>query len=276
MFREKDDTVVVDYYAVEVYLPYDYMGKSYRGYEYYSIVGSHVRFFAVGMMRTFNSKQEYEKDHNTLPCYPLGIPMLITSAPSQIDVMNVQFSKTGPIRKCVVLTYFKNDLFMTTRQSIKSSNNVMIIMNQLESGKYDFFPPEAMVTLLQDAQSMNNVKLRIPTEEEEIFVAERYRDPSKKYQKARFSENPDTDQLASYNLRQESMDMSTYQAWTSEDINKSLVVSANRAEAGISDEPTIMEMIVTGQDMFGVAEARDERLRQQEKLNQTSKKDTQG
>ena len=40
MFRESGGNVFITSYALELYLPYDYMGKSYRGYEYYSLLGT--------------------------------------------------------------------------------------------------------------------------------------------------------------------------------------------------------------------------------------------
>lgn len=259
MFREAKGSIFVGDYAVEVYLPYGYMGKAYRGFEYYSIIGSNVRFFGVGMMRIFSNEKELENPLS-VETIPLGIPMLITSAPSNIDVRDVQYTKNGPIRRCIVLLYYKDDQFMTTTECIKSSNNVMIIMNQLEGGKLDYFPPDAMVQLFQDVQSYNNVKLRIPTEEEEIFVAERYRDPANHNKKARLSETMDPDKLISYNMRQEGMNTSTYQAWTNEDINTSLIVSSNRHKKGITDKIGPMEAIVRGLDMSEYAKARDNRI----------------
>ena len=106
MFRQANDVIFVDTYALEVYLPYEYMGKAYRGYEYYNLVGTHVQFYAVGMMRAFKDQKALDNPES-VPCYPLGIPMKIESAPSDIDVREVRFKKNGVIRKCIVLTYFK-------------------------------------------------------------------------------------------------------------------------------------------------------------------------
>lgn len=274
VLREVGQTIYVGCYAIEVYLPYDYMTKAYRGYEYFIVVGTEVRYFAVGMMRSFETQKEFES--STQPdAVPLAVPMVINSAPSTITTRDVKFTKNSPTRKCIVLTYYKDDPFMTTTDCIKSSSNVMIIMNQLEGGKFDFFSPEVMVQILQDAQSDNNVKLRIPTEEEEIFIAERYRDPSNQNKKARFSEKLKSDQLVSYNMRQEGMNMSTYQAWINEDINTSLIVSSNRHNEGVVDKIGPMEAIVRGMDMSEYSKERDRRV-EKEKLLQEQEKEHRG
>ena len=109
MFRQVDNSIYVNTFALEVYLPFDYMGKAYRGYEYYSLIGSNVRYFAVGMMRPFNTEKELENPIS-VKCYPLGMPMRIDSSPSSIDIHEIQFTKNGPIRKCIVLTYYKGDV----------------------------------------------------------------------------------------------------------------------------------------------------------------------
>lgn len=272
MFRQANNATYVDSFALEVYLPFDYMGKAYRGYEYYTLIGSNVRFYAVGMMRFFNNDKELQNP-NSVKCYPLGIPMRIESSPSSIDIRDVQFTKNGPIRKCIVLTYYKGDAFMTTNDSIQSSNNMMILLSLLESGKLAFFPPDAMVQLLADCEKYNNIKLRVPSEEEEIFIAERYRNPANHYKKARLSTNVDSDNLTAYNIRQDTMQTSTYQAWIGEDISSSLIVSANRHESGVIDDPTIMERIVRNMDMTDVINDRNKRYNE---TNKTIEKSLQG
>ena len=258
MFRQANNATYVNTFALEVYLPSEYMGKAYRGYEYYSLVGSNVRFFAVGMMRTFNNEKELNNP-NSVKCYPLGVPMRIESSPSSIDVREIQFTKNGPIRKVIVLTYYKGDAFIIDNNSIQSSNNMMILLSLLEGGKLSFFPPDAMVQLLADCEKFNKINLRVPSEEEEIFIAERYRNPANHYKKARLSSNVDSDTLTAYNIRQDTMQTSTYQAWIGEDISSSLIVSANRHADGVVDNPTIMERIVRNMDMNDIIEDRDKR-----------------
>lgn len=264
MFRQANNSTYVTAYAVEVYLPFDYMGKAYNGYECYALVGSNVRFYAVGMMRAFNNEKELDNP-TSVKCYPLGMPMLVESSPSVIDIREVQFTKDGPLRKCIVLTYYKNDTFIVNNSLIQSSNNMMILLSLMEGGKLAFFPPDALVQVLADCEKFNKMSLRIPSEEEEIFVAERYRNPANKNKKARLSSNVNPDNLISYNMRQDTMHTSTYQAWVGEDISMSLIVSANRAEAGITDEPTVMERIVRNMDMDDIVEDRDKRYEQTQK-----------
>ena len=269
MFRQVDNSIYVNTFALEVYLPFDYMGKAYRGYEYYSLIGSNVRYFAVGMMRPFHTEKELENPIS-VKCYPLGMPMRIDSSPSSIDIREIQFTKNGPIRKCIVLTYYKGDAFVTDINSVQTSNNMMILLSLLESGKLAFFPPDAMVQVLSDCEKYNKIKLRVPSEEEEIFIAERYRNPENHYKKARLSSTDNPDNLVSYNMRQDTMQTSTYQAWIGEDISTSLIVSANRHDSGIVDDPTIMERVVRNMDMTDIIDDRNKRYDETNKVIEQS------
>lgn len=264
-FRTVGTVKYVNIFAIEVYLPYDYLDKAYRGQNYYALVGTKVRYFGVGNMRFYNSQKEMDSPL-TVPVHTLGIPMLITGEPSDIDTRDVQFTRGGPVRKCVVLTFYKDDEFLSNVDSIKGNDNVMIYLTRLQGGKLDHMPPEDALGVLQDVQRMNGVKLRIPSEEEEIFIAERYRsdrDPSKK---ARLVDTTDPDKAVSLNMRQEAMKSTTYQALTHEDINTSLVASVNRKRAGIVDEPTPMEVITRGMSTSKLVADRDRRLEQEKNL----------
>ena len=260
MLKEQNNAIYVDTFAMEVYLPFDYTEKAYRGNSYYSILGTKVRFFCVGNMRFYKDQKQMDNPL-TVKCHALGFPMMVVSDPSEIDVREVQYSKNGPVRMCIVLTYYKGDALIENCNCIKSTDNPMIVLARLEGGKFNHISPMVANGILSDVQSMNNVKLRIPTEVEEIFVAERYRDPANPAQKARFAEKlPADDSYVTYNMRQDAMKTTTYQAVTHEDINTSLISSINRKNDGIVDEATVMERIVRGLDMSDLIEERDKRL----------------
>lgn len=256
--REKDHTVFVDTYAMDVYLPAEYVDKEYRGHPYYEAAGTKVKFYGVGNMRFYNTEKEFNNPE-TVSVSTLGIPMIITSTPTEIDVRDVTFAKGAPARHCIVLTYYKDDVFMELTSLIQSSTNVMILMALIDGGKITMIPPDDALKILQDVQSMNGVKLRIPPEMEELLISERYRDPENHYKKARLSDNPDPNKLASLNMRREAMSQTTYQAITHEDINSALISSINRKRNGIVDPPTTMERIVRGMSTEDLEADRDKR-----------------
>lgn len=260
----------VDIFAIEVYLPYDYLEKAYRGQNYYALIGTKVRYFGVGNMRFFHSQKEMDSPL-TVPVHTLGIPMLITGEPTDIDTRNVQFTQGGPMRKCVVLTFYKGDEFLSNIDAIKGNDNVMIYLARLQGGKLDHVQPEDAVGILQDVQRMNSVKLRIPSEEEEIYISERYRSDRDPTKKARLVDSTNPDRSISLNMRQEAMKTTTYQALTHEDINTSLIASVNRRKAGIVDEPTPMEIITRGMSTAKLVEDRDRRLEQEKHLHYEEK-----
>jgi hypothetical protein len=266
MFRQVKETVYVDAYAMELYLPYDYAEKSYRGYDYYQVVGTTVKFFCVGNMRFFENEKQLDTP-DRLPSYTIGVPMVVTSIPSEIDTRDVVLTPGSYSRKMIVLRYFKDDIFIENMKCLQTPNNAMILLNRLESGKLDHITPDEAAQILQDVQSMNKANLKIPSEEEEMMIAERYRDRANPSKKARMREGEITspDELVSLNMRQEAQAATTYQAITHEDINTSLITSINRYDKGIVDEPTIMEKVVRHMDMSKEIEERDKRYAEEAK-----------
>jgi len=268
-FRLDKEKAYVDAYAMEYYVPYHMLDKAYRGYKYYELAGTKVKFFGVGNMRFFASEKAME-DPFSSKVYTLGVPMMLVCEPSDISVRDVKFTKGGKPRKSVVLTFYRNDIFVDNLNLLQNGNNVMVLMNLIESGKLDNVLPDDAAEIFRDVQLMNKSKLRIPPEEEEIMISERYRDPSNHMRKARYHEGPfvSPDELVSLNMRQEAMSSTTYQAITHEDINTSLISSVNRKRAGIVDEPTPSEAVVRNitSELDRMTKERDERNAEREKV----------
>ncbi|MCM1230177.1 MAG: hypothetical protein NC489_08590 [Ruminococcus flavefaciens] len=253
-FKFEKEKVVVDCFAVELYLPAEYADSAYRGTPYYSVLGTKIKFLGIGNFRFFNSEKEMEHPEN-YPCYPFGIPMLITTEPMEIDVRNVKFSKDGPERNCLVLTYLKGDPFIVNKEVIKNSDPLMMYLSRLEQGKLDHIPPEVAVQILQDCESMNGLSLRIPSEEEEIFIAERYRDPDHPERAYRYhTGNLDPDRIVSRNMRTDAHQATTFQAVMHEDISTGLITSTNRHRRGETDQIGLFEALIRGKDMSQFAE----------------------
>lgn len=259
IFREDKEKILVNTYAIDVFLPYEYIGSEYRGTPYYSVIGTQVKYLAIGNFRVYKNEKEFENPLS-VPTYVLGIPMTVLSKPSEIDTRDVQFTKSGPIRKCVVLTFMKNDEFLSNYNSISTNNHIMMMLGRLEGGKMTSIPPSVMIQIIPDAEKMNRVNLRIPPEELEIYVSERYRNPDKPSQKRRFSDSidDDSDRSVSYRMREEAMETTTYQAITHEDVNTALLVSVNRKRNGIINEPTLAERITRGLDISDIVEKDDD------------------
>lgn len=249
MFKTVNGQMLVDCYALEVYLPHEYVNSAYRGAPFYSMLGSKVKFLGVGNMRFFKNEKELA-DPESVKSHPLGTPMLITSEPAEIDVREVRLSKGGQLRKCVVLTYYKGDLFLVSTGTIKTTDAMMMTLSRLEQGKLDHVTPEVAVSIIHDCEIMNGLSLRIPSEELEIFVGERYRDPSSPRFKYRHHEGEvDPDTMISHNMRTDAIQSTTFQGLTHEDVNSALLAAINRKDAGIVDEPTMMERLMRGLDM---------------------------
>lgn len=253
----KDNNAYVGCYCMEVYLPVDYGEKAYRGQNYYEVAGTRVRYFGVGNMRFYQTEKEMTNP-TSIKVYTLGLPVIITSIPTEIDVRDIVFIKGGRSRKCIVLTFYQDDIFIENMNVIQSNANVMIMLSRIEGGKLDHVMPDEAAEMLQDCQRMNKLKLKIPSEEEEMMIAERYRIAGT-MKRARMGNPENMDDITSLNMRQEGMAGSTYQAFSNEDINTSLISSVNRKRDGIVDAPTFMERIVRGMDVSDLIAERDKR-----------------
>ena len=256
--KTEDKQVLVDCYCMQVYLPHEFRDLAYRSTPYYSMLGTKCRYLGVGMMRFYANEKELEKPEN-VKCHPLGIPALITSEPNTIDVDEVRFSKNGPLRRCLILTFYKGDRFMVSSEAIQNSDACMMYLARLEQGKLDMYDPQVAISMLRDVQRMNKLSLRIPSEEEEIFVVERYRDPDHPGRKARYhTGNFEPDSMVSHNSRVESHKTTTYSAIFGEDVSSALISSVNRYDAGVRDEASMAEALFRSMDMSQFAKEDEE------------------
>lgn len=245
-FKMDGAKMLVDTFALEVYLPYEYLDSAYRGSSFYSVLGTKVRFLGVGNMRAYKTEKEMDNPED-IKCYPLGIPMLILSEPAEIDVREVRFSKGGRLRKCIVLVYYKGDSFLVNTETIKNVDAMMMLLSRLEQGKLDHIPPEVAVSIIRDCETMNGISLRIPSEEMEVFVAERYRDPNQPGRQYRYHTGAvDPDSMVSFNMRTDAIKSSTFQGVFHEDISTALVAASNRKKDGIVEEPGTFERVIRG------------------------------
>lgn len=250
IFRSEKDQMLVNCYAVDVFIPPEYVGSEYRGTPYYSIVANQVKYFAgLAHIRIYRNEKEFNNPLS-VPTYVLGTPVTIVCKPTDIDTRDVQFTKGGPIRKRIVLTFYKNDEFISNVNAIANTAHMMILIFQIEGGKLDGIPPQILYRIMREAERMNYMNLRIADEELQAFIAERYRDPKNPARHLRQSDSdPYSDQVLSYRMREEAMQSTTFQAITHEDINNSLITSINRKQHGIINEPTAVERIVRGMDI---------------------------
>lgn len=255
MLKTVGNQMIIDTFAMEVYLPAEYVTSAYRGSAYYSVLGTKIRFLGIGSMRFFKSQKELD-DPESVKSHPLGVPMLITTEPYGVDIREIRLSKGGPLRKCVIMSYNKGDRFLVNTEVIKNVDAMMMLLSRLEQGKLDFVPPEVAVQMVRDCETMNGISLRIPSEEMEIFVAERYRDPSHPGRKYRFHTGAvDPDSMVSYNMRTDAIQGTTFQGVMHEDINSALIAAANRKDAGVVDDPSPFERVIRGLDMDEYKEA---------------------
>ena len=249
-----DGRIVVNCYAAQVLYPEEYTQSAYRAHAYYSILGTKIKVFGVGLQRYFMNEKEMEQPEN-ITAHTLGIPTMITMEPSEIETATVRVSPHGPLRKWVILTFYKGDSFLVSKETIVNTDYAMMYLSRLKQGKLDYLIPDHVIGIQNDVQNLNNIDFRIPSEEEEIFVAEKYRDPDHPNRKYRYHTGEvDPDSMVAYNARTEMMKQSSFQALLGEDINSSVLINANRHREGIKEEVSPFEAVIRGMDMSKYAE----------------------
>lgn len=251
-FKQNKDSILVNVPIMEVYLPFEYTTVTLPGtsQNYYEVVGENVRFYAVANFKVFKTEKEHAEKIEEVLTYPIGIPTMLLSHPSETSVKEMRFNKHYPYEKMVVLTYRQGDAFVVNTNVVKSADNVSGLMSRFEGGKLTNIPPAMTDEVIEVGQIINNMKLKLPSEMIEAFTAERYRDPANPAQKIRFSKASDAVQsndVVSYNMREEAMQSTTYQGISFEDINSALITATNRKNKGIKDEATVMEKIIRGE-----------------------------
>lgn len=241
MFKLNGESIIVTAPILEVYLPEDYAAS-----ELYSVVGEYTKWFAIANFKVFKNEAQLEH-RDEVPTRPIGRATNILSKPSETDIGEVTFVKGGDARKCIILRFYMNDVFCVDRNVIKSADNVAIMMQRLESGKLDNIPPRIVKNVINVSQGINGINLRLPDEHMDAMIAERYRDPKNKNRKLRFSTGDNKDRVVSVTPREDAVTSTTFQAFTFEDVNNSIIAACNRKDAGIQDEATIMEKIIRGE-----------------------------
>lgn len=253
--KENDQKIIVDCYAVDVFIPAEYVGSEYRGTPYYSVIGNQVKYFAgLCNIRFYQNEKEFNNPLS-VKTYVLGTPTTILCKPTDIDTRDVQFTKGGPVRKRIVLTFYKNDEFCANRNCIMNSAHMMMLLMRIKGGKIDAIPPQILYSIVRDCEKMNGMNLRIADEELQAFISERFRDPNDPTKRLRHSNSDEhSDRTLTYRMRDDAMQTTTFQAITHEDINNSLITSINRKHKGIVNEPTSVERIVRGLDIAPLLE----------------------
>lgn len=236
----KDMSIIVTAPIVEMYVPYEYAASGL-----YYMDGEDVKMFAVANFRIFSKESEINTRENK-DAYPLCIAAFISTRPREVDVDEVALYAGSKKRKCMVLRYYKNDVFIVNRNIIKTIKNMSILMKLLEAGRLDILPYEPISKALIAAQEIDNISLGLPEEDIDGIVADRFRDPKNPSRKARFMDKYPKE-VVSVNPREEINMTSTFNAFGFEDPNSALVVAHNRHRKGVKEPENIIEKIIKGE-----------------------------
>lgn len=150
---------------------------------------------------------------------------------------------------CKVLKYFKGQRIMDS-SIIEDSSNVELYLKFVTQGKIPAsIPYDKSLTLWRKNQSLNAVKLGVPSVIEELILSAAYRDindPSRKFAHV-IGEDPDNVSQYDYkmaSIRQICQYTSTFTAITFEDIDSMITTSLNRARNKTPEAESPIEKII--------------------------------
>ena len=240
IFSYNKESIIVDVPILELYIPFSYSTSGL-----YGLVGEGVEVFAIANFRTFTKEADLAKrdDKDT---HPLCIGAYIRSLPREIEIEEVSDYGKSKKSKKIILRYYKGDTFVVNQYIIKSVDNIMAFMGLFESGKLNGIPYDVVPDVIELAQQVGNVNLRLPRSDIETMVAERYRDPKDPSKKARFM-NGYPREVTSVNPREDLNMSTTFSTFAFEDINTSIIVADNRKAAGVVEHEVYIEKLIKGE-----------------------------
>lgn len=242
MFKYKDESIIIDVPVLEAYIPYEYGETGLM-----ETIGQEVRVFGVFNFRDFKSESSI-KDRNSKDAYPCCIAAFFNTIPTEKDIEEISLYKGDIPKKMIVLRYFKNDIFVVNRNIIKSVDNVTALLGLLDAGKLENIEYELVPDVIEKAQAINGMSLKVPPESIYAMVAERYRNPNDSNMKARHMKTKPK-HVISVTPREGAATTSTFSGITFEDINSSLIAAHNRKISGVQEDETIIEKIIKGEKM---------------------------
>lgn len=240
IFKITETQVLVDCPFLELYLDEEFINR-----ELVSIGSGDYNIFGVGNMRPFVTESQLAK-RDDLPIYVFGMPLFFKTIPSEREILDVRIpTKDAPAKPQVVLRYKKGDVFITSIDLVKSSDNVEVMWNLVEDGKCEFLPYLVTPELLELVAPMNAAKNKVDISAVHTVCAERYVNPKNPQQKVRHMK-----ELPSYveavNAREGAANSTSYAIISFEDINTGLLIASNRYNAGIIDKMSPIERALRG------------------------------
>lgn len=237
---ENNGQVLYNGIKMELFIP-DLFFKSGLAEE----VGS--SFYVFGNLRSLhytNKDDERSKAKKAILYYPL----MFYTKPNHVDQEKIDIGDGE--QKYWVLTYYKNDILMTTNEVIQDANNVQNIMNLTMAGKLDMVEYAKIPDMIQLCKYYNGIDFGVPAMYEEVIVADYYRSKNDPSIPARFEAAVTTDKhyyAKGITEREKVSFTSTFAGLTFEDMTAMLTMADNAKRANREEIKSDTELVSLGE-----------------------------
>lgn len=204
-------------------------------------------FYVFGNLRSLhytNKDDDRSKAKEAILYYPLKF----YTKPNTITQEKIDFGDED--QKYWVLTYYKDDIVMTTSEVIQDANNVQALMNLLMSGKLDIIEYDKIPNMIQLCKYYNGVNFGVPAAYEEVMVSDYYRSKKDPAIPARFEAamTKDPHYYAKGITEREKVSFtSTFSGLTFEDMTTMLTMADNAKRDGREEIKSDVERVSLGE-----------------------------
>jgi hypothetical protein len=224
-FKEVGDQAVFTGNYMEVYIPRFYFDNDISKF-----IGDKVETLGIFNFRVFSSE---EKKGNS-PLHTFKFPSFLVTKPTSSDYEEIEdLIEDADENSFAVLKYYKGDIFIDNLNVTQKSDNTILFINLLHSGKLPTtIPYDQVLELELENTAFNGVNLNVSSTVLELIISEIYRDKTDLTKSFRFKAGSGgKTSMHNYkpiNIKQISTFNSTFTGVTFEDIDYNLVASVNK------------------------------------------------
>ena len=240
ILKEENGQILYNGIKMELFIP-DTFFKSTLAEE----VGSSFYIFGALKSLHYTSKNDdRSKAKKAVLCYP----MRFYTIPDEVDQEKLDMGDGE--QKYWVLTYYKNAVFMTTSEIIRSPDNLQYLINLMMGGKLDIVEYAKIPTMIQMCKYYNGVDFEVPAMYEQVMVADYYRSKNDITKPARFEAAVTRDPhyyAKGISEREKVSFTSTFSGVTYEDIVAMLTMADNAKRSGKKEVISEVEKVSLGE-----------------------------
>jgi hypothetical protein len=240
-FQEKGDQVIFTGNYMEVYIP-----RYYFDHEISRFVGDKVETLGTFNFRVFSNDQKKDKAN----LHTFKFPSFLVTKPTSSDYEELtDVVEESDETSFAVLKYYKGDIFIDNVNVTQKSDNTILFIGLLHSGKLPTtIPYDKVLELELENTAFNGVNLNVSSTVLELIISEIYRDKADLSRSFRFkagrSGKVSMHDYRPINIKQISTFNSTFTGVTFEDIDYNLVASVNKTRYNKKEAATPIEKTI--------------------------------